>query len=244
MSVEAVKEVNNLNNIDNIYTDNNMNIALPENIYDNRGKITKKIYRFFKRVFDIVGSLVGIIILGIPMIIVALLIFLQDGGCPVYSHTRLGKDGKPFELLKFRSMAVDPEPLEEILTEEQIEQYRKEYKIDNDPRITPLGNILRKTSIDELPQMFNILKGDMSVIGPRPIVEDEIEYYGKDKERFLSVQPGLTGYWQAYARNNAGYESGQRQQMEMYYINNQSLWLDIKIFFKTIVSVIRKDGAQ
>lgn len=244
MNAEVIERVNSINDFDNIYTDNSMNEMLAEGKYAYNKKITKKIYHAFKRIFDIAGSLVGIIILGIPMIIVALLIFLQDGGSPIYAHKRLGKNGKTFKLLKFRSMKVNPEPLEKILTEEQIEQYKKEFKIDNDPRITPLGNFLRKTSIDELPQMFNILKGDMSVIGPRPILSDEADYYGNDKKRFLSVQPGLTGYWQAYARNNAGYEDGKRQQMEMYYIDNQSLWLDIKIFFRTIISVLKKDGAQ
>ena len=244
MNVEVVKEADNINNIDKVYTDNNRNTSLSENTYGNDIKTTKKMYYIFKRVFDFVGSLIGIIFLVIPMLFLALLIFLQDGGSPIYHHTRLGKDGKPFELFKFRSMSAKSEPLDEILTEEQIEQYRKEYKIDDDPRITPLGNVLRKTSIDELPQLLNILKGDMSLIGPRPIVEDELEYYGKDKERFLSVQPGLTGYWQAYARNNAGYEDGKRQSKELYYIDNQSLWLDTKIFLKTIVSVLKKDGAQ
>ncbi len=201
-------------------------------------------YMLAKRTFDICGSLCGIVVLAIPMLIVALLVFLQDGHSPIYKHTRLGKDGKKFGLIKFRSMMADPPALEDILTPEQLEQYKKEFKIDNDPRITKIGDFIRKTSIDELPQMLNILKGDMSVIGPRPIVEDEVEWYGNKKDEFLSVRPGLTGYWQAYARNKAGYEDGERQRMELYYIDNQSLWLDVKIFFKTIVSVLKKDGAQ
>ena len=125
-----------------------------------------------------------------------------------------------------------------------MEQYRTEFKIDNDPRITKIGNVLRKLSLDELPQLFNILKGDISIVGPRPIVEKETQIYGKDVEKLLSVKPGLTGYWQAYARNNATYESGERQKMEMYYVDNNSLWLDIKILFKTVISVLKKEGAQ
>ena len=103
---------------------------------------------------------------------------------------------------------------------------------------------MRKTSVDELPQMINIFIGDLSIIGPRPIVEKETEVYGKDIAKFVSVKPGLTGYWQAYARNNATYESGERQAMEMYYVDHRSLLLDIKIFFKTIVSVLKREGAQ
>ena len=134
--------------------------------------------------------------------------------------------------------------LEKILTPEQLEQYVKEFKIDNDPRITKIGGFLRKTSLDELPQLINILKGELSIVGPRPIVEKETEIYGSDIAKLLSVKPGLTGYWQAYARNNATYESGERQRMEMYYVEHCSLWLDIKILCRTVFSVIRKDGAQ
>lgn len=132
-----------------------------------------------------------------------------------------------------------------VLTPEQIEQYKKEYKIDNDPRVTKIGKILRKTSLDELPQLLNILKGQLSVVGPRPIVEDELnKYTDEQRKKFLSVKPGLTGYWQAYARNNATYESGIRQRMEMHYVDNASFWFDLKIIFKTVVSVIKKTGAK
>ena len=141
---------------------------------------------------------------------------------------------------------MDAGNLEDLLTPEQLEQYRKEFKIDEDPRITPIGNFIRKTSLDELPQFFNILFGDMSLIGPRPLVEKEVQekYTEEQQAKLLSATPGVTGYWQAYARNNATYETGERQQMEMYYIEHQSLWLDIKIFFKTFISVIQKEGAK
>lgn len=131
------------------------------------------------------------------------------------------------------------------LTDEQRQQYITEFKIDNDPRITPVGNFLRKTSLDELPQLFNVLCNDMSLVGPRPLIESEIQtYYADMFDTLLSVKPGVTGYWQAYARNNATYQSGQRQQMEMYYVNHASIMLDIKILFRTVVSVLRKDGAK
>lgn len=131
------------------------------------------------------------------------------------------------------------------LTPEQKQQYYTEFKIDNDPRITPIGNFLRKTSLDELPQLFNVLCNQMSLVGPRPLIESEIQKYYKDTyDTLLSVKPGITGYWQAYARNNASYHSGRRQQMEMYYISHASLALDIKILFKTAISVLRKSGAK
>ena len=203
-------------------------------------------YLFIKRVFDICVSLFAIIILSPVYLILAVLITSDDGGKPFYSHMRIGKDGRRFALYKFRSMRMDAGNLEDLLTPEQLEQYRKEFKIDEDPRITPIGNFIRKTSLDELPQFFNILFGDMSLIGPRPLVEKEVQekYTEEQQAKLLSATPGVTGYWQAYARNNATYETDERQQMEMYYIEHQSLWLDIKIFFKTFISVIQKEGAK
>ena len=204
----------------------------------------KYLYEFVKRVIDIILSTGGIIALSPILIILALAVIFDDGGNPIYGHTRIGKNGKKIKLYKFRSMRVDAGDLKKLLTPEQLEQYQREFKIDNDPRITKVGEFIRKTSLDELPQLFNILKGDISIVGPRPIVEEETKIYGKDIVKFLSVVPGLTGYWQAYARNNATYESGERQEMEMYYVDNRSLWLDIKIFFKTFSSVLKKEGAQ
>lgn len=131
------------------------------------------------------------------------------------------------------------------LTDEQRQQYITEFKIDNDPRITPVGNFLRKTSLDELPQLFNVLCNDMSLMEPRPLIESEIQtYYADMFDTLLSVKPGVTGYWQAYARNNATYQSGQWQKMEMYYISYASIMMDMKILFRTVVSVLRKDGAK
>ena len=131
------------------------------------------------------------------------------------------------------------------LSEEQKRQYHTEFKIDNDPRITPVGNFLRKTSLDELPQLFNVLAGEMSLVGPRPLLKSEIQqYYADSADVLLSVKPGVTGYWQAYARNNATYQSGHRQQMEMTYIHHASIWLDCKILMKTVVAVLHRDGAK
>ena len=212
--------------------------------YQQNNTVGKKIYYTIKRLADIVGAVAGMVILSPVFLIVMILVIADDGGNPFYGHVRVGKNGKKITVYKFRSMRKDAGDLEKLLTPEQLAQYKREFKIDNDPRITKVGNFIRKTSIDELPQLFNILKGDISIVGPRPIVQKETEIYGKDIAKLLSVKPGLTGYWQAYARNNATYASGERQKMEMYYVEHQSLWLDIKILFKTVESVFKQEGAQ
>ena len=125
--------------------------------------------------------------------------------------------------------------------EDAKNEFEKTHKLQKDPRITKLGNFLRKTSLDELPQMINILKGEMSFVGPRPVISEEVEEYGVNKDKFLSVTPGLTGYWQVNGRSNTTYE--ERMLMELYYVENCSLWLDIKIFFKTFITVFKKEGA-
>ena len=201
-------------------------------------------YLFIKRVFDIVLSLVAIVVLSPVLLILTILVIADDGGSPLYGHERIGENGTRIKVYKFRSMRTDAGDLNRLLTPEQLEQYKNEFKIDDDPRITKIGNFIRKTSLDELPQLFNILFGQLSIVGPRPIVEKETQIYGKDIAKLLSVKPGLTGYWQAYARNNATYESGERQRMEMYYVDHRSLWLDVKVIFKTFSSVLKREGAQ
>ena len=218
----------------------------------------KPVYDFVKRCFDVIASFLFSIVFAIPMILVALLIMKKDNGTPFYQQQRMGKNGKKFGVYKFRSMRIGADNLEEMLTPEQLEEYRREYKLKDDPRLigyekpgdgaTCFGAKIRKTSIDEIPQIFmNILvKGNMSVVGPRPILEEELfENYTPDEQKMLlSVKPGLTGYWQAYARSNVSYEDGERQNMELYYVENRSVFLDIKILFKTVESVIRKSGAK
>lgn len=202
-------------------------------------------YAFVKRAFDIMASATALIILSPVMLIAAILVYVDDPGKVFYGHVRIGKNGKPFKMWKFRSMYMNADKMIDLLTPEQAKQYYTEFKIDNDPRITKIGNFLRKTSLDELPQLFNVLCNDMSLVGPRPLIESEIQtYYEDTHDVLLAVKPGVTGYWQAYARNNATYQSGERQKMEMYYVQHASLWFDIKIFFKTIISVIKKEGAQ
>lgn len=218
----------------------------------------KPLYDFFKRAFDIAVSLIASIILLLPMIVISILISVKDKGNPFYFHERIGKNGAAIRVCKFRSMKKGADDLERTLTPEQLEEYRKEFKLRDDPRLIGyknpgdgrkcFGAKLRRMSIDELPQIFfNILvKGNMSVVGPRPILREELEknYMPEEQGLLLSVKPGLTGYWQVYARNNAEYASGKRQEMELYYIRNRSFWLDIKIIFKTAGVVLQKKGVN
>ncbi len=204
-----------------------------------------KCYLFFKRAFDIVSSGFMLLLLSWLFLILAIAVKCSDGGSVFYRHPRVGKGGKDIFIPKFRSMKRDADKLEDMLTPEQLEQYRREYKIDNDPRVTGVGHFLRKTSLDELPQLWSIFKGDLSVVGPRPLMRDELkEKYGDEAEKLLSVKPGLIGWWAANGRSNCTYESGERQRLELYYVDHCSAWFDIKIIFKTIGTVLRGDGAQ
>lgn len=204
-----------------------------------------KINDFLKRLFDLIFSLFFIIVLSPLLLIILIADTFSVHGNPIYSHKRLGYRGKVFKMYKFQSMRNDHRPLDEILTKDQLHQLQTEFKIDNDPRVTRFGRFIRKTSLDELPQLFNVFLGNMSFIGPRPVIDMEIELYYKDrKEIFLSIKPGITGYWQSYGRNNICYQTGERQSMELYYITHRSLWFDIKILFRTIIAVVRKDGAK
>ena len=199
-------------------------------------------YRFFKELFDIVASLLGLIILSPLMVVIAILVcFSQHGHC-FYIDKRVGKNGKLFNVYKFKSMYNDSRKLEDILTKEEYEEFKLKHKIEDDPRITPFGKFLRKSSLDELPQLFNILKGDMSLIGPRPITLIELEEYNENKDFLLKVRPGLTGYWTTHGRSNI--ENDIRMKMELYYVAKRSIWMDIKIFFKTIIVVITGKGAS
>lgn len=201
----------------------------------------KIVYRFFKRTFDLISSSIALVVFSPFFLIIVIAIKLDSEGDIVFGHTRIGKNGKPIKVYKFRTMVKNAKEVFDNFTEEQKKEYYTNFKLDNDPRITKVGDFLRKTSLDELPQLINIIKGDMSVVGPRPIVEKEIEKYGVYAEKMFSVTPGLTGYWQANGRSDTSYD--ERVQMDMYYIDNRSLIMDIKIIFKTILSVVKKEGA-
>lgn len=205
-------------------------------------KMNKIVYNVVKRVLDIVFSLLGMVILSPFFLLISIIIKLNSKGPVFFVHSRIGEKGKPIGIYKFRTMVENAEDLIKNFTPEQKEEFERCYKLENDPRVTKIGNFLRKTSLDELPQILNILKGELSIIGPRPIIQAELDKYGDNKEKFLSVRPGLTGYWAANGRSDTTYE--ERMEMELYYVDNMSFILDIKIFFKTILAVIKKEGAR
>ena len=214
-------------------------------------------YLLLKRCFDFVASLFVSIVLLVPMAMIALLIMFKDAGNPFYMQTRVGQNGEKFTLLKFRSMCRNADDLEKMLTPEHLARYKKEYKLDDDPRLigyrkpgdgkTCFGAVIRRTSLDELPQiLWNVcIKGNMSLVGPRPILPEELaqNYTPEEQKLLLSVKPGLTGYWQAYARNTVGYEDHRRQDMELYYVKNACVMLDIKILLQTVIAVVKQTGA-
>ncbi len=200
-------------------------------------------YRGIKRLVDIAAALTGMIVLSPVFATLAVLVYISDPGKIFFGHTRYGMHGKKIKIWKFRSMYMNAEEMFNNFTEEQKEEYYKNFKLEQDPRITKIGNFLRKSSLDELPQLWNILCGELTLVGPRPVVAEELEKYGSDKEKFLSVKPGLTGYWQANGRNLVTYENG-RKEMELYYVENQSFFLDMQIMVKTAGAVIKGRGAQ
>ena len=223
-----------------------INEMVLENDTINNKKIGIYIEKCIKRLFDIFVGLIGTLLL-IPITIgiyIAKKILKEDNGPIFYDQLRIGKNGKYFKLYKYRSMIVGAdEILKEYLenNEEARSEFEENQKLKDDPRITKLGNFLRKTSLDEFPQFINILKGDMSLVGPRPIVDREVKLFGNKMKTVHSVRPGLTGYWAANGRSDTTYE--QRVEMEAYYAENFSVLLDIKIILKTIKSELKKEGA-
>ena len=201
----------------------------------------KPIYDFVKRVFDIVCSLIGLIVLSPVFIILSILVKTTSEGPAFFAHKRVGKGGKTIKIYKFRSMVTNAEELIKQFTPEQKAEYEKNFKLENDPRVTKVGKFMRKTSLDELPQLINILKGDISVVGPRPVMDVETKIYGNYRDMLLSVKPGLTGFWAANGRSHTTYT--RRRAMEIYYVKNRSVLLDLKIIFKTFISVFKREGA-
>ena len=210
--------------------------------YHIKKKKGKKVYNLVKRIFDIVMALLALIILSPVFIVIAILIKLDDRGPVFYKHKRVGKNGKIIYVYKFRSMVVNADEIFSHFTEEQIKEFEKYYKLENDPRITKIGDFLRKTSLDELPQLVNILKGDMSFVGPRPVVSKELNKFGDNQDLLLSIKPGLTGWWACSGRSDTSYE--QRVDLEIYYVNNYCAKLDFLCLVKTIGAVIEGKGAK
>ncbi len=211
--------------------------------YDASMYKNKFLFSFFKRTVDITVSGLALILLLPLFLIIIIAIKLDSKGPALYGHLRIGKDGKKFKIWKFRTMKMDNRPLDEILTKEQLEEWYRDYKVSNDPRVTRIGKILRKTSIDELPQLYNILLGQMSIVGWRPIISDELlKYKPKERELLLKVKPGLTGYWASHGRSDIPYN--ERIKMELYYVYKRSLWLDIRIIYHTVIGVFANEGAK
>lgn len=210
--------------------------------YHFKKKKGRKVYNLVKRIFDIVMALFALLILLPVFIIIAILIKSDDGGPIFYKHKRVGKNGKSIYVYKFRSMVVNADEIFSHFTEEQIKEFEKYYKLENDPRITRIGDFLRKTSLDELPQFLNILKGDMSFVGPRPVVSKELNKFGDSQDLLLSIRPGLTGWWACSGRSDTSYE--QRVDLEIYYVNNYCAKLDFLCLVKTIGAVIEGKGAK
>lgn len=202
---------------------------------------SKRLYCTIRRGQDIFFSLLALIVLAIPMLIVALVIWIDSpGASPIFSQDRVGRDGRVFKFYKFRSMVPNAEAkLHEVL--EQNEMDGPVFKMKNDPRITRVGRFIRKTSIDELPQLINILKGDMSIVGPRPALPREVAEYTDYEKQRLYVTPGLTCYWQIQPnRNELTFD--QWMDLDIKYIQDRSFWLDWKLIFLTIVAVLRMYG--
>ena len=200
-------------------------------------------YRKSKRVFDVIGSGILLIVLS-PLFLLLAVLIRRDGGKSIYSQVRIGHSGERFMCYKFRSMVTNSqEMLDELLeTDPEIKrEWEQHCKLRNDPRITPIGRILRKTSLDELPQLFNVLCGEMSLVGPRPIVQDEMSRYGKKLNIYYSARPGMTGLWQVSGRNDVSYN--QRIVLDCEYVRGWGMWQDILLLFRTVGVVMNPRGA-
>lgn len=205
-------------------------------VYEKKSNV----YKFLKRFFDIVLSGIALLCLSPVFLVTAIAIKLEDGGPAFFTQPRAGKDMKPFKMYKFRSMYVNAdEKLKELLKDN--EQTGHAFKIKNDPRITKVGKFIRKTSIDELPQLINIIKGDMSIVGPRPILPFQMEECNDYEKQRLIVQPGLTCYWQIGGRANIKWD--EWVELDLNYIEDMSLWTDLKMIVKTVPAVFDSEGA-
>lgn len=197
-------------------------------------------YRFIKRTFDIIFSLAVCVVGLLPAALLCIIICADSTGSPFFRQERVGLNGKKIYILKFRTMVTDAhEHPERYMTSKQLETWGREQKLKDDPRVTRVGRVLRNTSLDEIPQFLNVLKGDLSVIGPRPVTEAETYEFGDARAEFLSVKPGITGWWQVTSRNNATWEDGERQLLELFYVRHASIPLDFRVFVKTFKAMGR-----
>ena len=209
-----------------------------------KNNLARPLNRVIKTVFDYILTLLGTIAISPILLFIAIWIYKDSPGPVIFKHIRIGKDGKPFPCYKFRSMCVDAkEKLAELLANDPAarEEWERDFKLKNDPRITKSGAFLRKTSLDELPQIFNVLKGEMSLVGPRPIIQEELERYGEYVGDYLIVKPGITGMWQVSGRSDIEYH--ERVLLDSWYVRNWSVWIDIVMLFKTFAVVAMRKGA-
>jgi lipopolysaccharide/colanic/teichoic acid biosynthesis glycosyltransferase len=204
----------------------------------------EKSFSLRKRIFDVLFAIVALMITSPFALAIGILILITDGRPVTFKQQRIGLHGTPFYIIKFRSMCKNAEEVLQRNPEIYQKYIENDYKLpeDEDPRITKLGAFLRKSSLDELLQFWNVLKGDMSVVGPRPIVPVELEEYGDSKGEFLAMKPGVTGVWQISGRSDVGYP--ERMYLELSYINKQGLLFDVKVIFKTVWAVLRRSGAH
>ncbi len=192
------------------------------------------VYRIVKRLFDVVFSLAVIVVLFIPVALLCVCIVIDSPGCPFFRQERIGKNGKRIYIWKLRTMETDAHTNpEKYLDEDQLAQWEREQKVEDDPRITRMGHFLRRTSLDELPQFINVLTGELSVIGPRPVTMEETYEFGNARDEFLSCKPGITGWWQVTERNEATWANGNRQMLELFYVRHASFGLDVRVFVRT-----------
>lgn len=213
-------------------------------ILSYRSNLEEPVQRFFKFTFDFIVAFI-LLLLVLPVYLILYVLIALDGGQPIYGHRRIGQNGREFNCLKFRSMAKNSDELLKHLLETDpaaAAEWQETQKLRNDPRITRLGHFIRKTSLDELPQLINVLRGDMSLVGPRPIVQAEIHHYGENFEYYTAIRPGITGLWQVSGRSDTGY--AERVQLDRWYVRNWTLWHDVAILAKTLPAVFLRRGAR
>lgn len=212
-----------------------------ESAYSGKVPLVRVRYAFWKRILDVLGSSVLLLIFSPLLLLIALLVKLSSRGPIIYHQIRIGRGGKPFSFYKFRSMYQDADKRLEELLARYNEKEGPIFKMKRDPRVTPIGRWLRKYSLDELPQLFNVLKGEMSLVGPRPPLPREVEQYDDRAFRRLSVTPGMTCLWQICGRSDTTFE--EWLELDLFYIEHMSFWLDLKILLKTPTAVLRGEGA-
>jgi len=213
-------------------------------ILSYRSNLEEPVQRFFKFTFDFLLALI-LFALVFPVYVILYVLIALEGGQPIYGHRRIGQNGREFKCLKFRTMAKNSDEILKHLLETDAEaaaEWQETQKLRHDPRITRIGHLLRKTSLDELPQLLNVIRGEMSLVGPRPIVQAEVHHYGENFEYYEAIRPGITGLWQVSGRSDTGY--AERVQLDRWYVRNWTLWHDVAILAKTLPAVFLRRGAR